>query len=617
MGKNDKAGKLLQGALILTVAAIVTKLIGALQKIPLQNIGGDGVFGIYNTVYPFYTVLITIAAAGFPAAISKFVAEYEAAGDEQGGKRVARLAYMVLGTFGLVLGMLTYVSAPLLGKWIDNAHVIPSIRAASAACLFIPIMAAMRGYFQGLQNMIPTAVSQVTEQLIRVTVMIVLLLYMIGQGFSPDWIAAGAMLGSAAGGAAGLCIMLFYWLRVSHGRSRTTRPPYSPEVAATSEVGLADKHKYQSERTGHSDRDMDKAAQENVSGTRGHAGLKGRVSRFGERGYAQPEYEQIEKLPGSELSRPGALKLLRSLMRYALPVCLGSLAIPLILMVDTFTVPRLLKQEGLGEAEVMVAFGIYNRGLPLVQLVMMLATSLTALFIPALAEAKFRGDDKLIRRQSGLALRWSWLLGLAAAAGLAILAEPINQMLYKDATGSDVMSWLALSAAGGTASIISAALLQGLGAVRAPALHLLAAAAVKAALNVLLVPIWGTTGAAIAGAAAYTLAAALNTAQLARLAGLRTSWSAGVLKPAVMLAAMVLAAASVSWGTGAALGALGYAADSRTAAMAKSLLGVAAGTAGFMLAAVRLRLLTEAELLQLPKLGSPLVKLLRGLRMLS
>lgn len=577
MGKNDKAGKLLQGALILTVAAIVTKLIGALQKVPLQNIGGDGVFGIYNTVYPFYTVLITIAAAGFPVAISKFVAEYEAAGDKRGGKRVARLAYVVLGTFGLILGMLTYVSAPLLGKWIDNAHVIPSIRAASAACLFIPIMAAMRGYFQGLQNMFPTAVSQVTEQLIRVTVMIVLLLYMIGQGFSPDWIAAGAMLGSAAGGAAGLCIMLIYWLRANHGqssRSSASRPPYSAEIAATTEVGMTDSLKYKPGRTGHADRDIEKA----------------QLSVF---------------------------KLLRSLMRYALPVCLGSLAIPLISMADTFTVPRLLKQEGMGEAEVMVAFGIYNRGLPLVQLVMMLATSLTALFIPALAEAKFRGDDELIRRQSGLALRWSWLLGLAAAAGLAILAEPINRMLYKDAAGSDVMSWLALSAAGGTASIISAALLQGLGAVRAPALHLLAAAAVKAALNVLLVPIWGTTGAAIAGAAAYTLAAVLNTAQLARLAGLRTSWSAGVLKPAVMLAAMMLAAASVSWGTGAALGALGYAADSRTAAMARSLLGVAAGAAGFMLAAIRLRLLTEAELLHLPKLGSPLVKLLRGLRILG
>ncbi|MNW32719.1 putative cell division protein YtgP [compost metagenome] len=650
MGKNDKAGKLLQGALILTVAAIVTKLIGALQKIPLQNIGGDGVFGIYNTVYPFYTVLITIAAAGFPVAISKFVAEYEAAGDKRGGKRVARLAYIVLGTFGLVLGMLTYVSAPLLGKWIDNAHVIPSIRAASAACLFIPLMAAMRGYFQGLQNMIPTAVSQVTEQLIRVTVMIVLLLYMIGQGFSPDWIAAGAMLGSAAGGAAGLCIMLIYWWRANHGRSSGKRPPYSTEVAATSEVGMADGLKYKSARTGRADRDVDatplpdsiiseqreqeelrtqedlrsheeriklhqasdcKSAQEHVSGLREH------VSGFGERGYAQPEYRQVEKLSESELTRPGAFKLLRSLMRYALPVCLGSLAIPLISMADTFTVPRLLKQEGLGEAEVMVAFGIYNRGLPLVQLVMMLATSLTALFIPALAEAKFRGDDGLIRRQSGLALRWSWLLGLAAAAGLAILAEPINRMLYKDAVGSDVMSWLALSAAGGTASIISAALLQGLGAVRAPALHLLAAAALKAALNVLLVPVWGTTGAAIAGAAAYTLAAVLNTAQLARLAGLRTSWSAGVLKPAVMLAAMVLAAASVSWGTGAALGALGYAADSRTAAMAKSLLGVAAGAAGFMLAAVRMRLLTEAELLHLPKLGSPLVKLLRRFRLLS
>lgn len=71
---------MLQGALILSMAMVLSKLIGTLQKIPLQNMGGDAVFGIYNTVYPLYSLMMTIALAGLPAAISKFVAEDEAVG---------------------------------------------------------------------------------------------------------------------------------------------------------------------------------------------------------------------------------------------------------------------------------------------------------------------------------------------------------------------------------------------------------------------------------------------------------------------------------------------------------------------------------------------------------
>ena len=70
---------------------------------------------------------------------------------------------------------------------------------------------------------------------------------------------------------------------------------------------------------------------------------------------------------------------IKTLLMYAIPVCLGSLAVPLMNLVDTFTVPRLLRGEGLDELQSMVSFGIYNRGLPLVQLVTMLATSLSVL----------------------------------------------------------------------------------------------------------------------------------------------------------------------------------------------------------------------------------------------
>lgn len=101
MTSNTQGSKLLQGAFILSAAAIFSKLIGTLQKIPLQNMGGDAAFGIYNTVYPLYTILVTVAMLGLPAAISRFVAEASAAQDTQKGRRVLLLSAGITAASGL------------------------------------------------------------------------------------------------------------------------------------------------------------------------------------------------------------------------------------------------------------------------------------------------------------------------------------------------------------------------------------------------------------------------------------------------------------------------------------------------------------------------------------
>ena len=567
MKQPSTGSRLLQGAFVLGLAAIISKIIGAFQKIPLQNLGGDGVFGIYNTVYPFYMLIITIAAAGLPVAVSKFVAEQYALGRPEEGKRIIRLSSVLLGSIGFILALSMYIGAPLIGHLIGNGHVIPSIRAASLALLFVPLMTGLRGYFQGLQQMVPTAVSQVVEQTIRVTVMIVLLLWLIKQDASLETIAAGAMLGSVAGGFVGLLTMLAY----VYGRRRKGR-----------KTGLAEEEMDGLQRS--------EASQEQPKQWTGE-GL------------------QAEKIPTNA-------QWIRTLLGYAIPVCLGSLAVPLMNLVDTFTVPRLLRGEGLDEAESMVSFGIYNRGLPLVQLVTMLATSLSVLFIPAMAEARLKGGPEAVRQQASIALRWFWLIGLAASAGLAVLAEPINRMLYGDAAGTEALRYMALTAAGSTVSIIAAALLQGLGAVRAPAFSMLAAAGVKALLNVMLVPALGISGAALAGAVAYMLAAGLNVALLARRAALRPAPGAVLAKPALVTAAMSVAAAGMAWAAGAVLGGMGIAADRRLAAVGISLLGIAAGAAVFLLASARTGLLTATDLAAIPKLGPRLAKLLRRLHVL-
>ncbi|MCM3136463.1 polysaccharide biosynthesis protein [Paenibacillus polysaccharolyticus] len=564
MKQPSSGTRLLQGAFILGLAAIISKIIGAFQKIPLQNLGGDGVFGIYNTIYPLYMLIITLAAAGLPLAVSKFVAEQNALGRPDESRRIIRLSSMLLGGLGMITAVLMYGSAPWIAVLIGNQHVIPSIRAASLALLCVPLMTGLRGYFQGMQQVVPTAVSQVVEQTVRVTVMIVVLLWLIRQDASIETVASGAMLGSVAGGCAGLIVMLGFVYR-HRRKERKSKMIKGQALYAESEQRRS-------------------------------------ISETGPSANAFRERSNTEWI--------------RILLIYAIPVCLGSMAVPLMNLVDTFTVPRLLRGEGLDDLQTMVSFGIYNRGLPLVQLVTMLATSLSVLFIPAMAEARLKGGPEAVRQQAGIALRWFWLIGLAASAGLAVLADPINRMLYGDAAGTEALRYMALTAAGSTVSIIAAALLQGLGAVRAPAFSMLAAAGVKVLLNVMLVPALGISGAALAGAVAYMLAAGLNVALLARLTAMRSAPGAVLAKPALVIAAMSLAALGMAWAAGAMFGGLGIAATHRLAAMGVSLLGIAAGGAVFVLAAARTGLLTATELAALPKLGPRLAKLLSRLRVL-
>jgi len=558
------ASRMLHGAFILTLATVLSKLIGTLQKIPLQNMGGDVVFGIYNTVYPFYSLVITLAIAGFPIAISKFVAENDVTGNDMENRRILRLSSWFIGLLGVMLGLCTYVGAPLIARWIDNAHVVSAIRYVSIAFLFVPLMSLLRGFFQGHQNMIPTAISQIVEQSVRVTVMIVLLLYLTSRQAGPEDIAAGALFGSAAGGAAGLLVMLFYWRRY---RTKVNKKMIPVEVTIRRETAT-------------------------VSHVEVAAAVNG-------------------DLLGSESS----WRLLRKIVVYAIPICLASLALPLMNLVDTFTVPKLLKAGGIGDSGAMIQFGIYNRGIPLVQLITMLATSLSVLFIPALAEARVKRDNLLMQNQCRLALRWFWMMGLAASVGLCVLAEPINVMLYQDTTGTDTIRWIAFTAAFSSISLISAALLQGIGMVKAPAMNLLIGALAKTMLNLWLVPKLGITGAAIAFVAAQLLAAALNVGLLVRSTGLRLGAGAMLLKPAIILAGLASAAVSAQWAAAAVLSALGIRAG-RMVAVVESLSGVTAGAIVFVILVALTKLIREEELRMLPKVGNGLARLLQKLRVL-
>lgn len=211
IGKMKK-NSFIQGAVILAVSGIIVKLIGAVSRIYLSRLlGGEGI-GLYQMAYPIYLLCLSISTAGLPVAISIMVSERNAIHDFLGGQRILKIALSVLTLTGLLFSVgLYFGSSVLIDHYIvRDPRAYWSLIALAPAVFCATISATMRGYFQGLQNMTPTAVSEVIEQFVRVVTMIGLAIILLPKGL--EFGAAGATFGAAPGAAAAILTLgWFYW----------------------------------------------------------------------------------------------------------------------------------------------------------------------------------------------------------------------------------------------------------------------------------------------------------------------------------------------------------------------------------------------------------------------
>lgn len=209
-----KEGNLfLKGAMILAVAGIISKVMGSVYTIFLQNIIGDRGLGLYQMAYPIYSTLLILSTAGFPIAVSKFVAEHAAIGDYLGAKKVFRIALVLLFLTGVIFFFLLFYGAPWYAKISGDPDAVYAIEAIAPALLIVPVMSAIRGYFQGWQQMEPTAVSQVLEQFVRVGTIIIAAVMIIRMGYDEKWAAAGAAFGAVTGAIVSLVVLILYMWR--------------------------------------------------------------------------------------------------------------------------------------------------------------------------------------------------------------------------------------------------------------------------------------------------------------------------------------------------------------------------------------------------------------------
>mgnify|MGYP001011240702 CR=1 FL=1 len=232
----------LKGALILSVAGAISKILGAVYRIPLARlIGAEGI-GLYQMAYPIYTTILALATAGVPVAISILIARKETQGFPGESRRILRVSLLLLTVFGLLLTLVVIASSKFLAWYVlKDGRAYYAIVAVAPAIFLAALMSVFRGYFQGQQSMIPTAVSQVVEQIFRVTAVLFLAYLLYPRGL--EFAAAGATFGAVVGGIGGLLVLVvFYnWHRQQQKQAglnllHTSTPPWT---LATEMVRLA------------------------------------------------------------------------------------------------------------------------------------------------------------------------------------------------------------------------------------------------------------------------------------------------------------------------------------------------------------------------------------------
>lgn len=411
---GKKGGKrtgnfVVQGA-ILAAAGIIVRLIGLMYRIPMTNIIGDEGMGYYSTAFNVYNIVLILSSYSLPLAVSKMVSARLARGEFRNASRVlwAALVYATVAG-GLACGIVWYFGDFFADRVFMTPFCVYALKTLAPTIWVMAYLGVLRGYFQGHGTMVPTAFSQIFEQVVNAVISVTAagLLFKVGlnsnrvfetTGYPEAFGAAGGTIGTGAGALTALLFMLFLFA------------VYRP-----------------------------------VMRKRTRKDRKGRKESY------------------SHISRMFALTVL--------PVILSSAVYNVNAVLDNSIMAYGMNALGRGE-EFLALWGIYNnKYLLLVHVPLAMANALSSSLIPSLAAAVAKKERKEARRKTGMAIRFSMVIAIPAAVGLTVLAEPVNRLLFHSGDtasavqmmvcGSSAIVFLSLST-------VTNAILQGLSHMNLP-----------------------------------------------------------------------------------------------------------------------------------------------------
>lgn len=219
----------IQGAIILMIAGFITKLLGFVNRIVMARILGPEGVGLYMMAVPILILVITLTRLGLPVAISKLVAEAEIAGDTSKVKRILVVSLSITGLLSMLFTIATVVGAKLISSlFLTDERAYYPLLAITPIVPIVAISSVIKGYFQGKQNMRPSAYSQVIEQIVRICLVALLATWLLPYGI--EFAAAGAMVSVVIGELAAL-IYLFTTFKLHRRKGFRVRKGFFAQLS--------------------------------------------------------------------------------------------------------------------------------------------------------------------------------------------------------------------------------------------------------------------------------------------------------------------------------------------------------------------------------------------------
>ena len=407
-GKRE-SNFVVQGS-ILAVAGIIVRLIGILYRVPMTNIIGDEGMGYYSTAFNVYNIMLILSSYSLPLAVSKMVSARMAKGQYRNAVRVLKAALVYATVVGGIACFITWNFADFFATTAFNTpFCVYALKTLAPTIWIMAYLGVLRGFFQGHGTMIPTAISQIFEQVINAVISVVAagVLFKIGldsnrvyntTGYPQAFGAAGGTIGTGAGALAALLFMLLlfsiYWPVVKRRkrRDRSRRTDSYGDISVT-------------------------------------------------------------------------------FLFTVVPVIISSAVYNINAVVDNSIMAYGMEALGRGK-EFLSLWGIYNnKYMLLVHVPLAMANSLSSSLIPSLSGAVARKEKGAVIAKTSLSIRFAMLIAIPSAVGLTVLSAPINNLLFKSGDNTEAIRMLITGSAAViflSMSTVTNAILQGINHMNVP-----------------------------------------------------------------------------------------------------------------------------------------------------
>ena len=222
-----KKDSLFKGTALLSISLLLTKLLGAVYLIPFyQIIGGEEQMALFNYGYSYYATILEISAAGTPLAIAKLVAKYNALEQYDVSRRIVKLGSWLLVVMGMLGFCILFFGSDFISEQIlisKQQKFLPSdgalvLKSLSFGIPLVLVSAGFRGLFQAHEIMLPSALSQFIEQVVRIAFMLgatYFVMRVLGYGVVEGNVTA--TFAAAVGAVFSLLTLLYFYKKYSHG----------------------------------------------------------------------------------------------------------------------------------------------------------------------------------------------------------------------------------------------------------------------------------------------------------------------------------------------------------------------------------------------------------------